>query len=225
MEAKKTSIIRWIVSRGLAFVGAVVCTAALFIVLPLLQAITNPLNKGDMLVREVVLEAPEPEAVPEEEIEEEEPPPPPPPPPQMNEAPPLDLAQLELALNPGGIGAGVTGDFSINIVEQLTGVGGSEELDKIFSLGELDQRPRAVFQRAPVYPSNMRRSGRAGTVYVLFIVDEQGRVKQPKVSDSTDAAFEQAALDAVKQWRFEPGTRQGEKVQFKIRIPITFNAG
>ena len=42
---------------------------------------------------------------------------------------------------------------------------------------------------------------------------------------STDPAFDQAAIDAVKQWKFEPGTRNGEKVQFKLRIPITFNAG
>ena len=30
-----------------------------------------------------------------------------------------------------------------------------------------------------------------------------------------------AALEAVRQWRFEPGTRGGEKVQFKMGIPIT----
>lgn len=224
MEQKPFSIVGWIASRGLALVGSVLLTVGLFLVLPLLQAIGNPLREQDTTVREVVLAAPEPEAAPEEEIEEEEPPPPPPPPPEVTEAPPLDLSQLELALNPGGFGEGVSGDFSINMVEEITAGQGSEEMDKIFSLGELDQRPRVIFQRAPVYPANMRRAGRAGTVEVLFIVDEQGRVKQPKVHQSTDPAFEDAAIEAVKQWRFEPGTRKGEKVQFKIKIPITFNA-
>ena len=224
MEEKKTRTAGWLASRALALVSAAAVTLALFLVLPLLQAIGNPL-RGTLDVRDVaVMAPPEPEPAPEEEVEEEEPPPPPPPP-KMAEAPPLDLSQLEIALNPGGFGAGTGGDFAIDIADQLgTGPGGGEEMDRIFSLQELDQRPRPIFRRKPVYPANKRRSGATGTVEIIFIVDEQGRVVQPKVHGSTDPVFEQAALDAVRQWRFEPGTRQGEKVQFKMKVPITFNA-
>jgi len=60
---------------------------------------------------------------------------------------------------------------------------------------------------------------------LIFVVDTKGRVTNPKIERSSDVAFEQPALEAVKQWRFEPGTRNGEKVSFKMRVPITFNAG
>ena len=118
----------------------------------------------------------------------------------------------------------MVGDFAVNLASQLGGDGG-EEIDSIFSLADLDQRPRALFQPAPVYPQELRRAGRRGTVYLVFLVDARGRVSNPKVQKSTDPAFEQAALEGVKRWKFEPGTRKGKPVQFKMRVPITFNAG
>ena len=32
----------------------------------------------------------------------------------------------------------------------------------------------------------------------------------------------ETALKAVKQWKFEPGKRKGKPVQFRMRVPITF---
>jgi protein TonB len=62
-------------------------------------------------------------------------------------------------------------------------------------------------------------------VYVVFMVDTNGHAQQPKADNATDPAFARPAIEAVKQWKFEPGTRNGEKVAFKMRVPITFNAG
>ena len=45
------------------------------------------------------------------------------------------------------------------------------------------------------------------------------------VYDAMPAEFlERPAIEAVRQWKFEPGTRNGEKVAFKMRVPITFTA-
>jgi protein TonB len=206
-----------------AFVLAAGMTLAIFMFLPVMQSIRDPIPRDLIVVpTDVASLEPPPPAPIEEEIEQEEEPPEPPP--ELNEeAPPLDLSQLELALNPG-FGEGLFGDFSVKLVDQIA-EGDSEEMDRVFSLAELDQRPRVIFQRTPTYPSELRRSKRRGTVHVVFIVDTRGRVVQPKVEKSTDPAFDQAAIEAVKQWKFEPGTRSGEKVQFKMRVPITFNAG
>jgi protein TonB len=210
--------------RVVALISAVGLTLLFFLVLPVMQHIGNPVR--DLVeLRSVDLAnlppppPPPPEPEPEEEPEEE-----PPPPELMEEAPPLDLAQIELALNPGLGGEGL-GDFTIGLVNQLAGEEGSEEIDRIFSLAELDQRPRVLYQRMPSYPPELRRSGQKGTVSVLFTVDARGRVLNAKAERASHPAFERAALEAVKQWRFEPGTRNGEKVSFKLRIPITFNAG
>jgi protein TonB len=63
----------------------------------------------------------------------------------------------------------------------------------------------------------------AGNVVVCFVVGKDGRVSNPRIEQSSDPAFEKPALDAVKQWKFEPGVRAGQKVQFKMRIPIKFS--
>jgi protein TonB len=59
-------------------------------------------------------------------------------------------------------------------------------------------------------------------VYIVFIVDQRGRVENPMVQSSTDSSFDAPALAAVRQWRFEPGKRNGEPVRFRMRVPITF---
>jgi protein TonB len=57
---------------------------------------------------------------------------------------------------------------------------------------------------------------------VLFVVDEHGKVENMTVQSSSDKSFEGAALSAVKQWKFEPGRRNGQAVRFRMRVPITF---
>jgi protein TonB len=55
------------------------------------------------------------------------------------------------------------------------------------------------------------------------VVDAQGRVQSPRVEKSSDSAFEKPALEAVRQWKFEPAMRNGQKVPTKLRIPIRFS--
>ncbi len=216
----------WHLLRRLAAAaGAVGLTLAIFLILPMLQAIGGPAAR-DLMVREVEVAEPPPPPPPVEEALREEEPPPQEPPQLAEQAPPLDLAQLELALNPA-LGESATGDFAVKLITQMTqgGDGGEAGVDRIFSLAELDQRPRVIFQTPPSYPPELRRGRRQGSVHVVFLVDRQGKVVSPRVERSSDPAFEKVALEAVRQWRFEPGTRKGEKVQFKMRVPISFNAG
>jgi protein TonB len=222
MGRKPVSIWIWGLQRLAALGGAAVCTLGIFLFLPVMQTISSP-PANDLLVRdlEVANLPPPPPPPPEQEIEEEQPPEQPPE--LVEEAPPLDLAQLELALNPG-FGEGLFGDFTVQLVNQLSSGEADDELNRIFSLADLDQRPRVIFQRMPSYPPELRKQKRQGTVHVIFLVDTRGRVVNPKVEKVTDPAFAEPALEAVKQWKFEPGTRNGEKVPFKMRVPITFNA-
>lgn len=204
-----------VVTGGLGF------TLLLFLVLPLMQALNEP-PAADLALQEVStaeLEAPPP---PPEEEPEEEPEPEEKPPELIEEAPPLDLSQLELALNPGGIGEGwLEGDFAVRL---NTGEAGSRDVDELFSLSDLDQKPRVVYQPAPPITNDIRRKA-PGTVYIIFVVDRKGRVENPSIQKSTDPVFDKAALNAVKQWKFEPGRRNGEPVRFRMRVPITFPKG
>jgi TonB family protein len=145
-----------------------------------------------------------------------------------NNAPKLEAASLgaiEAAL--GGQASG-GGDFAEALSFSSGGrIGGTgkagaieQNLDDAFSMSEIDQKPRAIFQSAPVYPSGMRSI--EGVVQVIFIVDAFGKVTNPRVEKSTNKEFEKPAIDAVKQWKFEPAVRGGQRVPCKMRVPIRF---
>lgn len=139
----------------------------------------------------------------------------------------LSLNDLEAALGPGEGGPSFGQGFSLASGGRIGAAGGpgAPAMEEIAMIGDLDQRPRAIAQSSPMYPAELRRRRVEGTVNVVFLVDTDGRVTNPTVEKSTDPGFEKPALEAVRRWRFEPGTRQGRKVQFKMRVPITFRAG
>ncbi len=147
-------------------------------------------------------------------------------------APALDamsLSALADSLDPSG-GAGAAGFFADRVDLGSGGrIGGTGQagsgtpLDEIFSMADLDQKPRPIFQSAPNYPYDLRRRKVEGSVQVLFVVNEDGRVVNPSVEQATHPEFERAALDAVRQWKFEPAVREGRKVQCRMRVPLRFS--
>jgi protein TonB len=139
----------------------------------------------------------------------------------------LSLNDLEAALGPAEGGMSFGQGFSLASGGRIGAAGGAAgpSMEEIATIADLDQRPRAIAQSSPMYPAELRRRRVEGTVNIVFLVDTDGHVTNPTVEKSTDPGFERPALEAVRRWRFEPGTRQGRKVQFKMRVPITFRAG
>ena len=213
-------ILRELFSRLFVMVGAVILTLIFFLVLPLMQTLAKP-PTTDLIVQSVdtaKLEAPEPppEMEPKEEPEPEEKPP------ELTEdAPPLDLSQLELALNPGFSEGLMSGDFTVKL---NTVVSDNKSIDALFSIADLDQTPRVIYQPSPTLDKALRKKT-PGKVYIVFVVDKNGRVENPIVQKSSDSVFEKPALNAVKRWKFEPGKRNGQAVRFRMRVPITFPKG
>lgn len=214
--------IRTLAHRFAVVIGAAGFTLTFFMVLPLIQKLTED-RSNDLVVQTIdtaQLEAPPP---PPEEEEEEEPEPEEQEPPELtDDSPPLDLSQLELALNPGVSDGWLGGDFVVNLNAASANAGG--DVDALFSVADLDQKPRAIYQSAPTVTAALRKRA-PGTVYIIFIVNQQGRVTDPIVQSSTDPIFEKPALDAIKNWKFEPGKRAGKPVRFRMRVPITFPQG
>ena len=207
-----------LVQHVLVAAGALALTLVFFLVLPLIQAIGEA-PEADLLVQSVdVAELPPPPPPPPEEEPEEEPEPEEPPPELEEEAPPLDLEQLELALNPGFGDGWMNADFAI----QLDGLAPERgSLEALSEMAELDQEPRAVYTPQPVLTAKLRKSAPA-TVWLLLVVDERGRVETARVQSSTNPIYESPALTAIQQWKFEPGKRNGEPVRGKVRLPMTF---
>jgi protein TonB len=201
-------------------VGGGVLALGCFLLLPVLEAISAT-PPADLIVTSMDTAAlPPPPPPPEPEQEEEKPQEDQPPPPSLaDEAPPLDLSQMELALNPGMGGMDGAGDFAIKIAG--AGGGGDKGVDELFSLADLDQKPRPVFQQQPTLSALLKKKLPANVV-VVFTVDQQGRVENPVVQSASDPAFEQPVLAAIRQWKFEPGKRSGKAVRFRMRQPFSF---
>ena len=53
-------------------------------------------------------------------------------------------------------------------------------------------------------------------------MDASGKVANPRVEKSSHTAFNKPALEAVKQWKFEPAVKGGQRVACKMRVPIRF---
>jgi protein TonB len=221
-ERKGVSVVRQALHRVLAPVGGAALALALFLVLPLMQTISKP-SSDDWVVRTMDTGNVPPPPPPPQEEPEKEPEPQEKPPQLAEEAPPLDLAQLELALNPGTFSDTWGGIDSATILKLETAASAGN-LKEIFSITDLDQRPRALYQPSPIVNQKMRDRA-PGTVYIIFLVDPRGRVESPRVQQSSDPVFEAAALAAVKQWKFEPGKRNGRPVRFRMRVPMTFPKG
>ena len=82
----------------------------------------------------------------------------------------------------------------------------------------MEQAPRPRLR----VPPSLVRGRPGGFVRLKFLVDESGRVIDPKVDSSTDPALETAALNAIRQWRFEPGRRDGKAVPWHVSQQIQF---
>jgi len=92
-----------------------------------------------------------------------------------------------------------------------------EELERgaIKATGET-KLPQLVNKVDPIYPELAKIARVEGVVILNVRTDEDGRVDQVKVANSRDPLLERAAVEAVKQWRYEPFYSRG------IRYPILF---
>jgi periplasmic protein TonB len=138
----------------------------------------------------------------------------------------LSLGALEQALSGGGAGGDFGESFSLSSGGRLDGRGRSgtldEKLEQAFSMAEIDQKPHAVFQAAPLYPNEMRGKKVEGVVTLIFVVDAAGKVTNIRIEKSSNPAFEKPATDAVRQWKFEPAVKGGQRVACRMRVPIRF---
>jgi TonB family protein len=82
--------------------------------------------------------------------------------------------------------------------------------------------PKVISQEHPVYPYAMARFGLRGKVVIDFVVDDQGRVKGPVIAESDNPEFDEPALKALRRWKFQPATLDGQPVNTRTRVPIVF---
>jgi protein TonB len=196
---------------------AVGITATLFGIIPFSHVIAKPSRTLELRKTSVADLPPPPE---------EQPPPPPEqeakaeevaPPTMGDDSPPPAplMADLDVAVGAGGYLPGFVASAAAGAADM------GAALDT-FDVSELEKRPEVVAQVAPAYPAELRKAKIEGTVTLVFLLTEDGRVEDPRVENSSRPEFEKPALEAVRRWRFKPGMKDGAAVKTHMRLPMRF---
>jgi TonB family protein len=107
----------------------------------------------------------------------------------------------------GGIGPGFGG-----------GTGGGP-----FRLGSGIEPPTLAREIRPDYTTEARRQGIEGDVVLEIVVRADGRVGNVQIVRSLGAGLSQKAVDAVRQWRFDPARRYGSPVDVVVTVSVEFS--
>jgi TonB family protein len=83
------------------------------------------------------------------------------------------------------------------------------------------KQAKLIFSVAPVYPVLAKNQHVSGSVTIDALISAEGRVTTMKVV-SGSALLQQAATDALKQWKYQPATLDGKPVAMHLTITLQF---
>lgn len=103
---------------------------------------------------------------------------------------------------------------------RAAGAGGGSSAGRAMLAG----KPAALVSAPPpAYPANARRARAEGTATLLVSLSATGAVLGCEVSRSAGRDdLDEAALRAVKKWRFSPAVRDGESIQANVLVKVVF---
>lgn len=112
-----------------------------------------------------------------------------------------------------------------DLVEFLPVQGTPPPAPEVRELGTVGLIPPVLVDRVePVYPAMGRRARQGGRVMLRAVIDEVGFVRDLEVveASSPDLGFSDAALEAVRRWRYTPGTLRGRPVPVSMTVFVDF---
>jgi TonB family protein len=88
----------------------------------------------------------------------------------------------------------------------------------------VDEQPTPLSTKQPAYPEIARRAGIEGVVWVKAFISEEGAVAEVIVWKNTSGSVDiaNAAIDAIRQWKFKPAVVQKKNVAVWAVIPFRF---
>jgi len=114
----------------------------------------------------------------------------------------------------GGIGPGKGGGFGPG---EGGGIGGG-----VFRVGGGVTAPALVSKVEPEYSEEARKAKYQGSVLLYVEVDASGRAQNIRVLHSLGLGLDEKAMEAVKHWRFRPGTKDGKPVTVAAQVEVNF---
>jgi periplasmic protein TonB len=75
---------------------------------------------------------------------------------------------------------------------------------------------------SPEYPAMATLKRLNGDVVLRILISKTGTIEKAEVMRSTDPVFNQASIDAVRQWRYRPFLLNGEPVEVDNTVVVSF---
>jgi TonB family protein len=92
----------------------------------------------------------------------------------------------------------------------------------VYRIGGGVSAPRLSFKVEPRYSDAARQAKVQGTVVLYVVVGEDGVPRDMKVLRSLEPSLDRNAIEAVQQWRFNPGLKDGKPVAVQATIEVNF---
>jgi TonB family protein len=83
--------------------------------------------------------------------------------------------------------------------------------------------PKGKFTPPPDFSEEARRAKFQGEVTLSLVVDKSGNVARIRVEKVLGHGLDEQSMQAIKSWRFAPGTRNGEPVAVREPVSVGFN--
>jgi TonB family protein len=97
------------------------------------------------------------------------------------------------------------------------GIGGG-----VFRVGGGVSAPKTIYEPEPEYSEEARKAKYQGVVVLWVIIGPDGRPRDMRVQRSLGMGLDEKAMEAVKQWKFEPAKKDGQPVAVQVNIEVNF---
>jgi periplasmic protein TonB len=98
------------------------------------------------------------------------------------------------------------------------GIGGG-----VFRVGKGVTGPRVIYQTDPEFSEEARKAKYQGTCVLGVVVDASGRPTNIRVLSALGMGLDEKAIESVKNWKFEPGLKDGHAVAVEIAVEVDFH--
>ena len=115
----------------------------------------------------------------------------------------------------GGVGSGTGPGFGPG---EGGGTGGG-----VFHVGGGVSAPRVIYQPEPEFSEEARKAKYQGVCTLGLIVGVDGRPRNIRVLSSLGMGLDEKAIEAVKNWKFEPALKDGHPVPVEIAVEVDFH--
>lgn len=99
----------------------------------------------------------------------------------------------------------------------------SENDEQVYSPGADVKPPKLVHYVEPSFSPSSKEAFVEGVVKISTVVATNGEPTDLHVTASLNSEEDRTAIEAVTQWRFEPGTKSGRPVKVKVMVEVDFH--